>query len=296
MTNSASNVVARICGVALIVSDLERAIAFYCDGLGFALEGRTNGPSPASTEALLDLGGVSLRLIQYAQSGAPYPACAMANDPWFQHFAIRVADMDAAYARLLHHGGQTAISIDGPQQLPPSTGSVIAYKFRDPDGHPLELSFVPKEPVMHRESPFIAIDHSAIVVANLGASIDFYVRRLGFVEAERLLNEGPAQWRLDGLDGAMVDIVVLRALAGGPHLELLHYRAPPTAHDRRTLSPKDIAATRLLVATADRLGTAAGSIELLVDPDDHLIELVRSADPVKPGYQGARDGRRQDEK
>ena len=31
----------------------------------------------------------------------------------------------------------------GPQLLPPSTGSVTAFKVRDPDGHPLELSYNP---------------------------------------------------------------------------------------------------------------------------------------------------------
>ena len=200
MTDSATTTGALIHGIALVVSDLERSVAFYCNGLGFALNGRGEGGSPASTEALLDLGGVSLRLIQFAAPGAPYPSGALANDPWFQHFAIRVRDMGEAYARLLSHGGHIAISTGGPQQLPPSTGSVIAYKFRDPDGHPLELSHLPGRTTPRSGSLFIAIDHSAIVVSDVDKSVAFYTERLGFDVAGRSINQGPSQWRLDGLD------------------------------------------------------------------------------------------------
>ena len=47
------------------------------------------------------------------------------------------------YARLSAHAGWTTISTDGPQLLPASSGGVTAYKFRDPEGHPLELIAFP---------------------------------------------------------------------------------------------------------------------------------------------------------
>ena len=260
--------VGRIEGVALIVADLEAAIGFYSEGLGFALERRSG--AGAETSATLSLGGVTLRLNQPASPGRPYPAERSANDPWFQHFAIRVADMDAAYARLSAQPF-TPISTSGPQQLPASSGSVIAFKFRDPDGHPLELSHYPGEPPSHDgSSPFLAIDHSAIAVSDVEASITFYCDRLGFRVAERLVNQGPTQWRLDGLDGAVVDIVVLTPPAPGPHLELLHYRSPAPVAPLDDIAPNDIAATRLLVSA-----TANGR-NLLIDTDGHISELVKS--------------------
>ena len=257
----------RISGIALIVADLDAAIAFYCVGLGFALVGRI-GETGADASATLALGGVTLRLDQPRLPGRSYPAERSANDPWFQHFAIRVADMDAAYARL---SGQpfTAISIDGPQQLPASSGSVIAFKFRDPDGHPLELSHFPDEPPTIDGSLFLAIDHSAVAVSNIDASIAFYIEELGFRVAERVVNQGPTQWRLDGLDRAVVDIIVLKPPALGPHLELLHYQTPIPSTSTSEMAQSDIAATRLLV-------TARSFREILTDPDGHLIELVEA--------------------
>ena len=114
----------RIVGIALVVAELDAAIAFYREGLGFALETRSDAGGNAS--AALSLGGVRLRLDQPSSPGRPYPADRTANDPWFQHFAIRVADMDAAFTRLSTEPF-TAISSGGPQQLPASSGSVIAF-------------------------------------------------------------------------------------------------------------------------------------------------------------------------
>ena len=256
----------RIVGIALVVTKLEAAIAFYSEGLGFALEGRSDTGGNGS--AALSLGGVRLRLDQPSSPGIPYPAERSANDPWFQHFAIRVTDMDAAFTRL---SGTpfTAISTGGPQQLPARSGSVIAFKFRDPDGHPLELSHYPGAPRPAGRSPFLTIDHSAIAVSDLDASIAFYRDRLDFRVAAQLVNQGPTQWRLDGLHGAVVDIVVLKPAGAGPHLELLRYRTPSPAAPLECTVPNDIAATRLLVSAPDCGG------EVLTDPDGHLVELVK---------------------
>ncbi len=56
--------------------------------------------------------------------------------------------------RLCSVDGWTAISTDGPQRLPPSSGGVAAFKFRDPDGHPLELlAFPDRKWPAHWQSP-----------------------------------------------------------------------------------------------------------------------------------------------
>jgi len=132
-------------------SDLERAIAFHREALGFELID-ANALRPAWTQlpgvdatpsrcARLALGAQEIELTEFPDA-APYPQDSRSCDPWFQHFAVVTADIDAAFRRVLAHGA-TPITRDGPQRLPPSTGSVTAFKFRDPDGHPLELLALP---------------------------------------------------------------------------------------------------------------------------------------------------------
>ena len=71
------------------------------------------------------------------------------------------------------------ITREGPQRLPPETGNVTAFKFRDPDGHPLELLHFPAGTgsvawqAPNPASPFLGIDHTALSVADVPASVAF---------------------------------------------------------------------------------------------------------------------------
>lgn len=299
----------RIERIGLNVADLDAALSFYQGVLGFRIVRREHRGGPGfagltgiagarAEVAILQLGRQTIELTAFDPPGRSYPAERAAADPWFQHFAIVAADMDAAYAALQHDGRFQPISTGGPQLLPPETGSIVAYKFRDPEGHPLELSFFPRAVAAPewRSPPagavFLGIDHSAIAVRDVAASLKFYVDGLGLTVAARQTNAGPTQDRLDGLTTSVVDIVVLTLPGGGPHLELLAYRTPPV----RPAPPPavdDIAATRLAmrVGNLDALadGTAAFGGErvskgvvvladgaraaLVRDPDGHLIEL-----------------------
>ncbi len=246
----------RITGRGLNVADVGQAAAFYT-ALGFT----HTGPHR------LTYGGFSLDLTQ--ATGAPYPAWARANDPWFQHFALAVADIAAATALALD-AGATPISRGGPQLLPPNTGRVTAWKFRDPDGHPLELSLIPGSVWLRDAAPdavFLGVDHTAIAVHDLARSQAWY-ESLGFREIGRSLNTGPEQDRLDGLDGVAVDIVALAPRGDGPHLELLAYRSPASAPSQ-PVDDGDIAATRTLLSR----GVARR------DPDGHRLGLTDREQP-----------------
>ena len=273
--------VARIERIRLIVRDLAASQAFYMRALDF---------EPVEP-GLVRLGSQSLELVQCGPSAAPYPEPRSAADPWFQHFAIVVADMPRAYRQLIAAGGSSPISVAGPQLLPPSTGSVTAYKFRDPDGHPLELSFLPSgvgAPEWRAPSPerlFLGIDHSAIAVSDLARSVAFYRDLLGLRIAPTLVNQGPTQAALDGLPDPVVDIVAAMPTSG-PHLELLAYRQP-RGPPNRPIALTDVAATQLVLRldNAAKIAGAAATfggepIEvsgpgpiLLRDPDGHLLSL-----------------------
>lgn len=270
--------VRRLRRIGFTVSDLDRLAAFYTQALGFDAEpARVADPGYArllGTASLrvqrLRLGAQEIELAAFASPGVPYPENSTAADLWFQHLAIVVADMGAAHARLEGYGA-TPISLDGPQRLPPEASHVTAYKFRDPDGHPLELIQFPPGtgPAAWRAPPpgalHLGLDHSAISVADVGRSVAFY-ETLGFTPGHRTLNEGPAQERLDGLRGDEVDVVPMLPPATTPHVELLGYRHP---HGRASpgIRQNDLASTRLVL----EMDAARAEPALIHDPDGHTV-------------------------
>ena len=292
-----------IVGFGRTVADLAATEAFYRDGLGFARVAPPEPVPPAQAEAMglagrqatqlrMRLGAQSVTFLAVDPPGAPYPADPAATDPFFQHLAIPVRDMDAAMAQLAQVG-PTPISREGAQRLPASSGDVTAYKFRDPDGHPLELIFFPDGPpaTRWRDAPglFLGIDHSAITVTDLDAALAFLTGPLGLTVTQRGLNQGPEQARLDGLDDPQVDVIALEPPEPAPHVELLHYRAPATRR-RLSFGPADRAATRTVFATADpegllrRLRDAGlspsasrdGTAAYCAGPDGHGFLFVRA--------------------
>lgn len=274
----------RVMRVSRVVPDLDRAEAFYRDALGF----RTVGRGPSSTaaltalglpgagaeEAVMRLGGDEVALVRLLPPGRSYPADSRSDDLWFQHLAIVVSDLDAAHARVLAQGGAQPISQGGPQTLPPADGSVRAWKFRDPDGHPLELLWFPPgggRAVWRQHlagSVFLGIDHSALAVSNSARSLRFY-RRLGFKLAGRSRNAGLAQSRLDGLPSARLRVFSLRpSSGGGPGLELLAYQPP--GRPTEAVRPGDVAADWTTVAVPGPSGAGPRCVR---DPDGHLLLL-----------------------
>ena len=208
----------RLDRVGLNVSDLPAAIAFYETALGFSAAAIEPGDAAllgvaSVRRAVLRRGRQCVELTQCSPPGAAYPDASAGNDLWFQHCALATDDMAASYARL-RAAAFTPISRDGPQALP---GGVVAFKFRDPDGHPLELIQFPAA------DPATAggIDHSAISVSDVGRSVAFYAAELGLHESARQVNTGPAQDALDGLAGVTVDVVALAPEVAAPHVELL---------------------------------------------------------------------------
>ena len=276
----------RLLRVGITVADLARTAAFYRDALGFEPAGDPREAGPDYTAALgladaratvlrMRLGAQEIELAAFTPPGRPYPEGSTSTDLWFQHIAIVVGDMAAAHARVSAHGGVVAITEGGPQRLPPSSGGVTAWKFRDPEGHPLELIAFPPGggPETWREIPrdalTVGIDHSAISVADAGRSAAFYEGVLGLSVASREVNRGPEQERLDAVPGVVVDVVALAPLdAATPHVELLGYREPRGRAIPADLRASDLAATRLVFETDEipALAKALGVEDRLVGP------------------------------
>ena len=311
---AAGELVRAVGPVGMTVGDMERSVAFYSRVLGFeqVSDVERSPADHAGTSGTrmrvvrLRLGDESLELTQYLGAPArPIPADSRSHDHWFQHVAIIVSDMDAAYAHLRAHHVQHVSP--APQRLPdwnPSAGGVRAFYFKDPDGHPLEILWFPAgkgDPRWQRRGGrlFLGIDHTAIVVADTERSLSCYRDALGLRVAGESRNHGPEQERLNDVPGAWLRITTLRA-AAGPGVELLEYLAPrdgrPAPADGR---PSDLAhwQTTLVAAADAAVRTAAGSRAcgapspaaaltpepapghargmLMRDPDGHALHVVQ---------------------
>ncbi|PPC87748.1 MAG: glyoxalase [Methylotenera sp.] len=231
--------------IAFTVSDLDRSVAFYEQAMRFKKVSEQTivnhdfdyvtgvfGSRVRSAE--LQLGNEKIQLNQYlSASGKAIPIDSRSNDLWFQHFAVVVSDMDKAFAQL-QSVAVTVIS-SAPQTIPASNvgaAGIKAYKFKDPDGHPLELLYFPAgkgRPTWqgHTDQLFLGIDHTAITVADTARSIAFYQDILGFTVAGGGLNTGATQEQLDNVFGAVVRITGLRPQsAQSVGLEFLQYLTP----------------------------------------------------------------------
>lgn len=308
--------VTRLVRISLTVADPTAAAAFFRDRLGLAvgpeqsvadaafagLLGLAPGTTARTTEVAI--GKQILELVAFDPPGAGYPAERASNDPWFQHVALVCGDIAAVWTRL-EGGSPGTITAGAPVLLPPNTGSVTAFKFRDPEGHPLELIAFPEgvgAPLWHPATGpgILGFDHTAISVADVDRSIAFYTGLLGFTIDGRSLNRGPEQDRLDGLTDCAVDVVALAPAAQPtPHVELLHYRSPPGRVPAADVRVNDVASVRQIHAVDDldalvrrlerhdvrfvspgvvtgRSGRRAAAIR---DPDAHVIVLVAEDGP-----------------
>ncbi|MDJ0514233.1 MAG: VOC family protein [Methyloceanibacter sp.] len=302
--------VTRLLRVVITVADLECATSFFREGLGLEV-GPAKSFRDARWNALLGLSAVTkmrtadvsfagetLKLAAFDPAGSPYPRPRASNDLWFEHVALVAGDIGVVWSRLEQHAPET-VTAGGPVLLPPNTGSVTAFKFRDPEGHPLELISFPVGVGDTRwqrgDAGIRGFDHTAIVVSDLDRSLAFYTELLGMRVGGHSLNQGPEQDHLDGLSGCLVDVVALQPLnQPTPHVELLHYRTPQGAPSRAPLCANDVASVRqvhqvddlpMLVQRLNAAGTrfvSDGTIGLgegrqgaaIRDPDGHMIVLL----------------------
>ena len=248
-----------VTGVSITVEDLDREVDFFTKTLDFqkVKQETWSGEEVAKLFGLpeknasvqivtLQLGGEQIRLMDFdGEPSRAIPADTRSNDLWFQHLAVVVSDMDAAYNRLLALG--VAHVSTAPQTLPdylPNAAGIKAFYFRDPEGHNLELIWFPPgkgnpkwqiaggsgskavaaTPVL---SPiFLGIDHTAIGISDTERSLGFYRDLLGLVVGGHSENYGTEQEHLNQVFGARLDINGLHAEAGFG-VEFLRYIAPP---------------------------------------------------------------------
>jgi catechol 2,3-dioxygenase-like lactoylglutathione lyase family enzyme len=183
----------------------------------------------------LRLGDQIVELTQYVSppTGRPIPVPSYSNDEWFEHMAIVVSDMDAAYRILQENNVQqiSAYPITIPQTNPGAAG-IKALKFHDPEGHDLELLFYPPgkgEPSFHKPTNklFLGLSHTAMTVASTEKGVAFYRDLLGFEVGGFTFNTGATQEVLDNLFNDTCRVTEMMPVSAPPHIEFLSYQTPP---------------------------------------------------------------------
>lgn len=130
--------------VRYIVNDVDAAISFYCDNLGFHED-----MHPAPSFAMLSRG--DLRLVLSKPGGGPgggsrsMPDGALPTPGGWNRFAVEVDDVEALVATLreagAHFRSDVITGVGGKQAI-----------VEDPSGNPIEL-FQPLRPEAHLGSP-----------------------------------------------------------------------------------------------------------------------------------------------
>ena len=145
-----STPIAYISFVAIHVTNLDRSVAFYCDGLGFSRVSHllVEGRSPSAVELGLDKlrtegvfvqrDGMRIQL-QHQSLPETHALPPIRKQLGLSHFGVRVANLDEALDRVWQFGGSVP---EGHRHGNRDYGSEVA-RVLDPDGVRLELLQMP---------------------------------------------------------------------------------------------------------------------------------------------------------
>jgi lactoylglutathione lyase len=135
------------------VSDMDRSLVFYRDGLGLEIEFDTMigvGAGASYLRTVLNLefdgircvylripGGTFIELLEY-QGIETMPAACRPCDPGSGHLSLYVDDLADQFKRLAALGFKARSSAPADITAGPNKGARACY-FRDPDGYSVEL-------------------------------------------------------------------------------------------------------------------------------------------------------------
>lgn len=123
MTDAASPLLTEIDHVAIAVSDLESAIAWYQDNLGATVDHREVVDSDGVEEALLKVAESYIQLLTPTRDDSPVAKYLEKKGEGLHHIGYRVADCGAALEQIKAQGGR--VIDEAPR--PGSRGTTVAF-------------------------------------------------------------------------------------------------------------------------------------------------------------------------
>src|SRR5215471_2634414 len=275
-----------------IVSDLDKAIAFYRDGLGLDIQGT---PSNAEQNpALRNMFGLPDAQLRWTVGRPPAmrtgveiveikkadgkPAERRIQDPGAFTLIVLVRDVDAAFAKLK----QVAAPIVTAGGRPIAVGRAKAFVARDPDGHFVEVAQLSPLPATSAPDTANVIGvRVRVAVEDAGQSMRQY-QALGLNGMMNVMfDKNDALMRMFGLkEDAQYRLAAMDVPTSGLKLEFIEFKGI----DRRTVRSniQDPGSTRMQLqvrdvdATIDALKAAGGTV---VSTGGSTVEL--------PGRGGA---------
>src|SRR6516162_10159300 len=218
--------VERLAMISFTVADVDRETTFFTKVLSFekVSDFRVIGSEYDKMQGVfnanmrivhLKLGEQIVELTQYISppTGRPIPVPSYSNDEWFEHMAIVVRDMDAAYKILQENNVQqiSANPITIPESNPGAAG-IKAVKFADPAW---------QKPTSRL---FLGLSHTAMTVDSTEKGVAFYRDLLGFDVGGVTFNTGVTQQVLDDLFNDTCLVTPMVPISPPPHIEFLDYK------------------------------------------------------------------------
>src|SRR4030042_5591741 len=90
--------------VAVVVADIDAALAFWRDALGLVPSGVKDMPEQKSKIAFLPLDGSEIELVQTTEGDSGIAKYLAKRGPGMHHLCLEVRDLDALLARLKGKG------------------------------------------------------------------------------------------------------------------------------------------------------------------------------------------------
>jgi LAO/AO transport system kinase len=109
--------------VGIAVDDLAPALAFYRDALGLAIEPPEEVASQRVRAHFIPAGESALELLEGTSDDSPIAKYIAKRGPGLHHVTLRVADIEAALARLKEHG----VRLIDERPRPGAHGSLVAF-------------------------------------------------------------------------------------------------------------------------------------------------------------------------
>ena len=298
-----------------IVTDLDKATAFYRDGLGFAVSG---GPSDATNNVplrnMFGLPDAQLRWIiarpaamrggveiVEATNVTRRAVARNVQDPGAVTLVLAVRDVDSMVSRLSRLGAVVVTTTGAAIDVALGGSPARAALLRSPDGHFLQLVQRTGTAAASEPAPDVTEVRVRLTVDNIERTLRLYRDQLGLQEQSPGSFSGtPAVLQMLGLRAGMYRQAITQVPASGLFLQFIEFKDV----DRRTvrgdiqdpgstrmqLQVKDLDAAIKAVVGAGGLVVSSGEMPVLLpagrgapiraavvrDPDNLFLVLIES--------------------